>query len=229
MGCLCSNARSPRQSNVEMDWQDHMAPMTRSELRRKREVFWETRSAMGMSEVWMGLRSAAELQRDCEYDTAAAIIEALGCTPLKPSISNKALSCYDERGHEYVMPMWLFEDPRNMVDLEGLNGDSGVDQEHVVDGEEVNETISFKVRLNIGHDLQIEMKQRDTIKQLKEHISALLNGLDPTRIKIIARGKLYSDSYLLSHPFPIKNGDLIQATFPSSLYNEMVGPLDAST
>merc|ERR1719244_600816 len=86
-----------------------------------------------------------------------------------------------------------------------------MDQEDMA-SDDVNETITFRARLNIGRDLQME------IKQLKENISAQLNDLDPTKIRIIARGKLYADSYLLSHPFPIKNGDLIQATFPASLY-----------
>merc|ERR1719300_505902 len=123
-------------------------------------------------------------------------------------------------GNEYTMPMYLFIDPSNVVDHHGANED--VQGEVALEngnGEQQNETITFKVRLNIGRDLDIEMKQRDTIKQLKEHISERLNNLDPTKIKIIAKGKMYQDTYLLSHPFPIKSGDLIQATFPASLYN----------
>ena len=75
---------------------------------------------------------------------------------------------------------------------------------------QIDEVISFKVRLNIGRDLDIEMKQNSTIKQLKENISSQLNDLDPSRIRIIAKGKMYQDSYLLSSPFAIHNGDLIQ-------------------
>merc|ERR1719295_1373092 len=107
--------------------------------------------------------------------------------------------------------MYLFIDPSNMVDHHGLCEDVQelVDLEGA-SGEQRNEVITFKVRLNIGRDLDIEMKEKDTIKQLKEHISGKLNNLDPTKIKVIAKGKMYQDSYLLSHPFPIKSGDLIQ-------------------
>lgn len=111
-----------------------------------------------------------------------------------------------------------------MVDHRGMSGDREgpelvADVGEAVDG--TDRVISFRVRLNIGRDLEIEMEQKSTIKQLKERISEQLSGLDPTKIKIIARGKLYQNTYLLSDPFPIHNGDVIQATFPSSLYAEL--------
>ena len=53
----------------------------------------------------MGLRTAAELRRDGEAESSQAIIEAMGCTPLKHGKKRKSLFCYDELGSKYKMPM----------------------------------------------------------------------------------------------------------------------------
>lgn len=223
MGAVCGCTTMSDEESVElMNWADHFPPMTRAQLRRKRDVFWETRSS-GVREIWMGLRSSAELRRDGDEESAKAIIAAIGCTRLKPGKSRRSFSCYDERGSQYVMPRYLFEDPGNMLENRGaalLQSDE--QKEGAAPAEAMsNESITFTVRLNIGKDLTVTMKEQDTIGQLKEHLSAQLHGLDPTKIRVLARGKMYSNSYTIRDPFPIKNGDVIHASFPSSLYDQL--------
>jgi len=223
MGSGCGCASAPSEETIElMNWDDHFPPMTRMQLKRKREIFWDTRNS-GVREVWMGLRSAAELKRDGDEESAAAIITAMGCTPLKPGKSKKSLRCYDERGAQYSMPCYLFEDPSNMIENRGAVARQ-TEEKKEDDAAALlvsNESVSFKVRLNIGRDVEVTMKQQDTIGQLKNYLSEQLHGLDPTKIRILARGKMYSNSYTLIDPFPIKNGDIIHASFPSTLYDQL--------
>ena len=54
----------------------------------------------------MGLRNAVQCQRDGDKESCTAIIEAMGCTPLKQSRSKMNMFCYDERGSKYTMPMY---------------------------------------------------------------------------------------------------------------------------
>ena len=168
----------------------------------------------------MGLKNAAELRRDGDFETAEAIVEAMGCTPLKPGSSNKSLSCYDERGSKYSMPLYLFSDPSNMLENQGLMERA---ERVIADQKEnpiTNNSVSFKVRMTVGGDLEVEMNEQDTIEELKEAISKHLNYMDPSKIRILAKGKMYSDSYTLRAPFPVKDGDVIHASFPSKLYEE---------
>ena len=112
-----------------------------------------------------------------------------------------------------------------MLENRGLSKDddnSGKnEQDENCDKEQKNEDVEFKVRLNIGRDLQIKMKEHDSIENLKKYISSQLNDLDPTKIRIIAKGKMLSNSYKICEPFRIKNGDIIHASFPASLYKEI--------
>merc|ERR1711997_635143 len=147
-------------------------------------------------------------------------IVAIGCSPLELGKSKKAFQCYDERGAKYVMPLFLFEDPRNLVENKGLEklGNNNDPEQNKEVNPNSNEMVEFKVRLNIGGDLEVKMREQNTIQELKEYISSQLNNLDPTKIRIIAKGKMLSNSYLIADPFRIKNGDIIHASFPSSLY-----------
>ena len=175
----------------------------------------------------MGLRNAVELRRDGDNESAEAIITAMGCTQLQQGKSGKTLFCYDERGSKYSMPLYLFEEPRNLVENKGLSKYDNSDINDINDQNDINsqknEEIAFKVRLNIGRDLNVKMKQQDSIKKLKQYLSSELNDLDPTKIRVIARGKMLSNSYKICDPFPIKNGDIIHASFPSSLYKDIEG------
>eukprot|EP00483_Globobulimina_turgida_P001964 UN01966 len=223
MGQLCSCARAPRDGDTECSsWDDHFPSMTRTELRNKREMFWETRSS-GIREIWYGLRSAAQLIRDGDDDSAQAVICAIGCTPLKLGRSKKSFFSYDERGAKYVMPLYLFEEPKTLIENMGLlnnaNINCGVDQKEDLNMTS-NEEISFRVRLNIGKDICVKMKEEDSIQELKEYISVKLNNFDPTKIRIIKRGKMYKNNYKIGTPFPITNGDIIHASLPSAAYKQ---------
>ena len=116
----------------------------------------------------------------------------------------------------------MFQEPRNLIEnknLQDLNENTS-DPNIMIDPES-NQEVSFKVRLNIGKDVDVTMRGQDSIKKLKQYISSKINNLDPAKIRIISRGKMYHDSYRIGDPFPIKNGDIIHASCPSSLYREL--------
>eukprot|EP01083_Nonionella_stella_P215963 776854_1 len=222
MGVLCSCTRATRNDVESSQWDDHFPPMTRSELRNKREIFWATRSS-GIREIWYGLKSAVELIRDAEDDTAQAIISAIGCTALQLQQTKKAFFCYDERGSKYVMPVYLFEEPKNLIENKGLTDIQNNSDEKEKINLQSNEEISFRVRLNIGQDINVTMTQQKTIKELQNHLSTHLNNLDPSKIKIIKRGRMLSNTYRIGGPFPINNHDIIHGSIPSSLYKKSKG------
>ena len=117
----------------------------------------------------------------------------------------------------------MFEEPRNLLENKGFEQEDINKEENAIEDEgdpKPNEEITFKVRLNIGRDLDVKMKQQDSIYDLKNHVSRQLNDLDVTKIRILAKGRMLSNDYKIGDPFPIKNGDIIHASFPASLYRE---------
>eukprot|EP00456_Euglypha_rotunda_P000097 TRINITY_DN10015_c0_g1_i6.p1 TRINITY_DN10015_c0_g1~~TRINITY_DN10015_c0_g1_i6.p1 ORF type:complete len:101 (-),score=9.45 TRINITY_DN10015_c0_g1_i6:10-312(-) len=83
MGNFCMGGQSSRIGRVVDEsapvsftgdeWEKSFPPITRAELQKKREEFWDTR-VEGRSEMWQALRMASE----CEDDVTARSITEIG-------------------------------------------------------------------------------------------------------------------------------------------------------
>ena len=83
---------------------------TQSRLERERRDFFDTRTS-GRSEVWSCIRSAAELFRQGDVDTAQMMINASGLTV---PTGNMVEGVYDSQGAYYQLPEWAVADPVNL-------------------------------------------------------------------------------------------------------------------
>ncbi|KAA8498121.1 Ubiquitin domain-containing protein 2 [Porphyridium purpureum] len=82
--------------------------VTRAQLERLRNEFWETR-VEGREEMWQALRAAAEADTD---DLRDEIVKAAG---IRPAAANATLLvAYDERGALYEVPIYCLRDPDNL-------------------------------------------------------------------------------------------------------------------
>ncbi|KAG2485045.1 hypothetical protein HYH03_016144 [Edaphochlamys debaryana] len=85
--------------------QEHM---TSSEIKKKREEFWDTQPHYGGDRViWDALKAAIE----AEHETSKLIIESAGIIVAVPDMT----VCYDERGAKYELPKYVLSDPVNLV------------------------------------------------------------------------------------------------------------------
>mmetsp|Transcript_13517 Transcript_13517/g.40874 ORF Transcript_13517/g.40874 Transcript_13517/m.40874 type:complete len:129 (-) Transcript_13517:536-922(-) len=81
-------------------------PLTRLQLDRMREEFWETSPHYGGDRViWDALKGAAE----ADPETRRLIVESAGIVVGPPDLT----VCYDERGAKYELPPMVWSDPTN--------------------------------------------------------------------------------------------------------------------
>ncbi|GAQ78711.1 Ubiquitin domain-containing protein [Klebsormidium nitens] len=110
MGCAGSKSKEKAGSQVRKPkpWK-HPTPITRGELKKMREEFWDTAPHYGgQREIWDALRVAAE--GDPAF--AETIIESAGI--ILPNGGDLS-TCYDERGAKYDLPHYVLSDPVNLV------------------------------------------------------------------------------------------------------------------
>lgn len=89
-------------------------PITEEELKRKRQVFWETEPHYGGDRViWEALKAACE----ADLGTARIILDSAGVIVAAADMS----ICYDERGSKYELPQYVLCDPVNLTE-EGQEG-----------------------------------------------------------------------------------------------------------
>lgn len=82
--------------------------MTRSELQRKREEFWDTAPHYGGDRViWDALKAACE----SDLQTAQLIVSSAGVIVTVPDLS----TCFDERGSKYELPRYVLSEPSNLI------------------------------------------------------------------------------------------------------------------
>ncbi|MBA0836620.1 hypothetical protein Goarm_008816 [Gossypium armourianum] len=81
----------------------HSEPITRAQLAKIRDEFWDTAPYNGgRKEIWDALRAAAE---------AELIIDSAGVI-----VQNDDLTiCYDERGAKYELPKYVLSEPINLI------------------------------------------------------------------------------------------------------------------
>ncbi|ORX89910.1 hypothetical protein K493DRAFT_266449 [Basidiobolus meristosporus CBS 931.73] len=107
-GPLPSSGNTPlRKKNLS--WTSE-TPMTLSQLQSQRDGFWDTAPVYeGQREVWEGLRTACETT---DLVHAQSIVDELRLSVPTGHLSD---GCYDERGNRYIIPLYCFVEPTNVV------------------------------------------------------------------------------------------------------------------
>ncbi|KAI5084253.1 hypothetical protein GOP47_0000422 [Adiantum capillus-veneris] len=111
MGCAGSTDKSEEGATKKLrkpkPWK-HSEAITRAQLKKMREEFWDTAPHYGgKAEIWDALHAAAEAQ----LDLAQAIIDSAGIIVTSEDMS----VCYDERGAKYELPKYVFSEPINII------------------------------------------------------------------------------------------------------------------
>ncbi|KAI5808865.1 hypothetical protein DFH27DRAFT_469575, partial [Peziza echinospora] len=88
-----------------------MSPMTREQLMRAREEFFDTR-VTGRPEVWGTLRLVVESIESGDIATAQEMLTASGITT---PTGNLVHGAYDELGTRYDLPDYAIATPRNLL------------------------------------------------------------------------------------------------------------------
>lgn len=102
-----SNSSSKKKVVKPKPWK-HPTPLSRSELNRMREEFWDTSPHYGgQREIWDALKAACE----AEKGLAQAIVDSANIFVDRPDLS----VCYDERGAKYELPKFVLSDPTNLI------------------------------------------------------------------------------------------------------------------
>ncbi|XP_021772285.1 ubiquitin domain-containing protein 1-like isoform X1 [Chenopodium quinoa] len=112
MGCISSRdkttgADSAKKIRKPKPWK-HTEAITREQLNRMREEFWDTAPHYGgRQEIWDALRAAVE----AELSMAQAIVDSAGVIVQNPDLT----VCYDERGAKYELPKYVVSEPTNLI------------------------------------------------------------------------------------------------------------------
>jgi len=115
MGCFSSKEEHPSKAKAKKDtgfkkphWKAE-GKMDDEELKRKREVFWETQPAYGgAQEIWDTLKAVTS---DLDNPSNPLILESAGIIVH----GNDLRTSYDERGFKYDLPNFILSDPTNLV------------------------------------------------------------------------------------------------------------------
>ncbi|WZY96799.1 hypothetical protein YC2023_069128 [Brassica napus] len=87
----------------------HTQPISKAELVKMREEFWDTAPHYGgTKDLWDALRAAAE----ADISLAQAIVDSAGVIVQ----NNDLTTCYDERGAKYELPKYVLSEPTNLVE-----------------------------------------------------------------------------------------------------------------
>lgn len=158
-------------------------PLMESQLRSKRDEFWDTAPAFeGRKEIWDALKAAAYAAETNDFTLAQAIIDGANI-----SLPNGTLlDCYDELGSRYQLPVYCLSAPANLV-ADGSETESPSPEPCL--GQE----ILVKLRLSsTGHDTHMALRTGETILAAKRRLGAL-EQLEPFRQRWFFGGKLLAD------------------------------------
>lgn len=110
--CAAENGGQPpprKKLKKPKAWKHAEGPLSRSELKRKREEFWDTSPHYGgRPEIWDALKAASE----ADLAMAQTIVDSAGIIVVSDDLSH----CYDERGGEYNLPNFVLSEPSNIKD-----------------------------------------------------------------------------------------------------------------
>lgn len=118
MGCFSSKDKTnddayaaegsvgrPNSTHTPPKWTSDK-PLTRADLNKMREEFWDTSPHYGGDRViWDALKGAAE----SDASTSKLILDSAGIVIGPPDLT----VCYDERGAKYELPKFVWSDPIN--------------------------------------------------------------------------------------------------------------------
>nr|CDS26142.1 ubiquitin domain containing protein 2 [Hymenolepis microstoma] len=86
-------------------------PIYASQLRQKREEFWDTAPAFeGRQEIWDALKCAAEAAERGDHEMAQAIIDSANIILPTGTLAES----YDELGNRYQLPVFVLSQPTNL-------------------------------------------------------------------------------------------------------------------
>ncbi|KAG2426873.1 hypothetical protein HYH02_014725 [Chlamydomonas schloesseri] len=104
---VAGKADKPTKQYARPKWKTQEL-MTASQLKMKREEFWDTQPYYGGDRViWDALKAACE----ADQETCKLIIESAGIIVAAPDMT----ICYDERGAKYELPKYVLAEPINLT------------------------------------------------------------------------------------------------------------------
>jgi len=101
--------RPTKRVTVPKKWK-YGSKVTMADLTKMREEFWHTR-VDGNQAMWLALKGAAEALIEGREDLANSLLQASQISTPEGNL----LTCYDELGHEYVVPKWGYSNPSDLV------------------------------------------------------------------------------------------------------------------
>lgn len=142
------NLHSPNLQKIPITWHTPV-PLSRAQLARKREEFWETAPIYGgILEVWDAIHEAVEMGHQ-DMETARMILNCAGVTTPHGVLTE----AYDERGYRYTIPPYCLCDP-----AEGTVADQEEEPlQHLPDLGDTYELRRLKIRLSLGCDEDIDV------------------------------------------------------------------------
>ncbi|CAF3340416.1 unnamed protein product [Rotaria socialis] len=117
------------RSTCRPKWKSDV-PITDTQLRRKREEYWDTAPAFeGRKEIWDALRGACYAIEQNDIDLAQSIINCANISLPRGTL----LDCYDELGTRYQLPVYILSAPINLIDAEQLSNNDNESNSSEVD------------------------------------------------------------------------------------------------
>ncbi|KAG2222796.1 hypothetical protein INT45_011606 [Circinella minor] len=140
------------------------SPITQTQLENQRTVFWETApSYEGRAEIWQALHAA---MTSPDIRMAQSILDAANI--IIPT-GNPAEGCYDELGNRYVIPMYCFIDPTNLIVSENDNEQDHDDTTGMIASTSVPAQTDIKREEGIDNEQENNNHQDDNHHQQQQH------------------------------------------------------------
>lgn len=198
-------------------WTSTDRTWTRSQLRREREDFFETR-VTGRPEIWAALKEVCELIRQGDLVDAQGILDAADITLPTGRLEQGA---YDERGTLYKLPETIVSNPQNVVDDDGetMIGDDALSknieagglalpaqpppasEEKVDKGKDAIEKDAMKVRCRLsdrgGPDTIVLVGQKQPVSLLVRRVRSEATIASSARVRIVYFGKILDEAQSL--------------------------------
>lgn len=137
------------------------APITQIDLNNRRQEFWATRTD-GNALMWQAIKTASEAMLGGDIDLARAILVASNIITPTGSMS----LCYDERGHQYKVPIYCYANPIELSEEE-LKPKPAAGSNKA--GKFIEEKpLNVKIRINPGDiNMLVEASTITTVQGLK--------------------------------------------------------------
>eukprot|EP00477_Mikrocytos_mackini_P000466 GAHX01000496.1.p1 GENE.GAHX01000496.1~~GAHX01000496.1.p1 ORF type:complete len:233 (-),score=45.94 GAHX01000496.1:32-688(-) len=169
-------------------------PADRNELARRRKEFFGTRIE-GNKEMWAALQSALESDDISFGDT---VLKTAGLKPYEINHEGRCAYTYDEAGHKYEIPVFVFCAPSDLPLRTNKKNKTTTDKPKMV---------NIKLRFsNNKPDKNVKLMNNKYISDLITQVSETTK-IQKSSLYIIQLGRLFSDNEILSE---IKDGALVQ-------------------